>query len=281
MSILSDSILVESKSARDSQLLEIPNDRAAAIMDKAKAICFAAWEGVGITTTEQMGEFYEVEVEAVQKVVQRNRDELISDGLQILRGKKLKEVMDKLSITSQTVNLTVWTPRSGLRLGMLLQNSHVAQQVRTLLLNGVEAIGKQTQPPSSYDDRLLVKAKWLEENFGLKPGKESLDRAMKILDKEDAKAQRAAKALLADLPIRAKALLDAFRRGGHLTFNDITQWEGFPVVETRFDLVELEQRGLIERFVDDEGVTYYRASQTESTTIDQTPRLDRSVETAR
>ena len=104
---LSDEAFLESRSVRDQRLAEIPNEQAEDVLNRAKALLFAVWQGQGIATTEQMAEFYSVDTEAIQKVVQRNRDELSVDGLRVLRGKDLKDVMDIMSISSRTPNLTV------------------------------------------------------------------------------------------------------------------------------------------------------------------------------
>ena len=67
----------------------------------------------------------------VSKAAKRHRDEFQSDGLKVLRGEDLELVMDKLSITNKTRNLTIWNPRATLRLGYLLRDSEIAKAVRT------------------------------------------------------------------------------------------------------------------------------------------------------
>lgn len=140
-------VLVESKSARDSHLSAISHARAEEVLTKVKGLMFAVHQGTGLATTAQMAEFYEVDVEVVQKAIQRTRSELKADGLDTLRGNALKDVMDILSISPNCPNLTVWTPRAALRLGMVLRDSEVAEQVRTALLDMAEA----TPPPSDFE----------------------------------------------------------------------------------------------------------------------------------
>lgn len=135
MPAFSELILVESRSARDNQIAEIPDESIQSVLDKVKALHFAHCNGTGFATTEQMAEFYEVPVGTVQTVIKSNRDELSDDGLKTLRGKALKDVMSIIDITSKTPNLTVWTPCAALRLGMLLRDSVVAKQLRTYLLD--------------------------------------------------------------------------------------------------------------------------------------------------
>jgi hypothetical protein len=148
MNILSDSVLVESKSARDNQLTSLSHDRATEVLNKTKALFFALWQGVGLTISSQLAEFYETDVETVQKLCQRHRDEFEADGLRTLRGKEVKDVVDILSISSRTPNLTIWPPRAALRLGMLLRDSEVAKAIRTALLNAIESAAPTAQAPA-------------------------------------------------------------------------------------------------------------------------------------
>nr|MDJ0649736.1 hypothetical protein [Xenococcaceae cyanobacterium MO_188.B19] len=57
-----------------------------------------------------------------------------------IRGKALKDARDLWSLPSKTSQVTVWTPRSVLRAGMLMRDSEVAKAVRTSLLNAVEKV---------------------------------------------------------------------------------------------------------------------------------------------
>jgi phage antirepressor YoqD-like protein len=93
-------------------------------------------------TTDMVAEFYEVDREALLKVVQRNRDELDDDGFQII-GRS--EVMDKMSMTPDELGMPRTAPsmslfprRAVLRIGMLLRDSPVARKVRDYLLNTEE-----------------------------------------------------------------------------------------------------------------------------------------------
>ncbi len=139
MMILTESAYVESKSLRDNQVAELSHQRAEDILKKVKSLYFALWQGTGTTTTSALVDYYEVSGETIQKVIQRHRDELNSDGLKRIRGKALKDVVDILSISKRTPQLTIWTPRAALRLGMLLKDSEIAKAVRTSLLNAVES----------------------------------------------------------------------------------------------------------------------------------------------
>ena len=143
MTILSDSVLIESKSARDHQLSRVSHDRATEILNKLKALYFALWRGISSSTTGQMAAFYEVSTDAIESALRRHRDEFESDKLTTLKGKQLKDFKDA-SVTkaeaSKTSQLIIWTPRAALRLGMVLRESAIAKAVRTSLLDAVEQV---------------------------------------------------------------------------------------------------------------------------------------------
>ena len=140
MNILTESAYTESKTLRDCQIVDLSDEKVEEILVKIKSLYFTLWQGTGTTTTSALSEYYEVSVETIQKVIQRHREELKSDGLKSIRGKALKDVMDKLSISRKTPQLTIWTPRAALRLGMLLRDSAVAIAVRTSLLDMAQKV---------------------------------------------------------------------------------------------------------------------------------------------
>jgi len=45
MPILSDAVLVESRTARDDQLGDMPHQKAQTIIEKLKGLYFALWQG--------------------------------------------------------------------------------------------------------------------------------------------------------------------------------------------------------------------------------------------
>lgn len=140
---MSELILLESVSARNEKLTSLTQDASLDHLNKAKSLVMAVWQGVGIATTEQMANYYEVAVDTVKSVVKNNRDELVSDGLKVLRGKDLKDARSSINLASDASQVTIWTPRAALRLGMLLRDSEIAKQVRNLLLDLTELAPKQ------------------------------------------------------------------------------------------------------------------------------------------
>jgi hypothetical protein len=145
MMILSDSVLVESKSARDNQLARLSHESALEIINRAKGLLVALWQGTGVTTTEEIARYYEVESSVVRHASKQHRDELLSDGWREVKGKEELKVLRSIgcevfSLPEATTRVAIWTPRAALRLGMLLRNSAIAQAVRTSLLDAVEQV---------------------------------------------------------------------------------------------------------------------------------------------
>lgn len=124
---------------------------------------FAVWQGQGIATTGQIADFYEVPEDTVQTAIKTNRDEFESDGLKVLRGKDLKDVVSLFDTTSKAPRLTIWTPRAALRLGMLLRDSAIAKQIRTLLIEMVAQGGGQSS--SARELELQIELQKLKQRY--------------------------------------------------------------------------------------------------------------------
>lgn len=140
--------ILESKEIREklSQRIEV--------LDKVKELLFLP---IGkYATTELVAQYYEVNVETVKWQLNHNRDEFLSDGYKVWKRKELQDLDRELNLlskkgtfsivdkegneilTAPNTGLALWTPRSILRLGMLLRDSKIAKEVRTQLLNVTE-----------------------------------------------------------------------------------------------------------------------------------------------
>lgn len=111
-------------------------------------------------TIQQVANFYEVELKAVQMCVIRNSEEIYSDGVVMKKPQDFAKIAKSTSCllceVSKTANSTTYqiadnvtivipnrgircfSKRAVLRIGMLLRDSKIAQEVRTQLLNIVE-----------------------------------------------------------------------------------------------------------------------------------------------
>lgn len=136
-----DLILVESRTAREQYINQLN------ILDKVKKLVLLPDDVHA--TIDMWSDYYEVDADAVESHIRRNRDELESDGMRVLRGKGLTEFVSafetEANISKMARTLTVIPRRGGLRLGMLLEKSPVAKTVRTYLLDTEQENRKEFQ----------------------------------------------------------------------------------------------------------------------------------------
>jgi hypothetical protein len=151
-----EEVLMESPSARNLQLAQI-EERAEELLNKAKALHFDVWQGTGAATTEQVAEFYEVPLDTVKSVVKYHRSEFDDDGLKVLTGKELSSARLNFNLANKARNVTIWNPRSTLRLGYMLRDSAIAKAVRTTSLDFIEQAAHQA-PPKTQAEINLVQA---------------------------------------------------------------------------------------------------------------------------
>ncbi|WP_157349836.1 phage antirepressor KilAC domain-containing protein [Bacillus sp. EE-W1] len=117
---------------------------------------------MAMATTKQVAELYKVSRYLINKVIERNRDELTSDGLNY---QKYSEVAEK--VNGHDVNLLssgvsyrgayLFPKRAILRIGMLLRDSEVAREVRDQLLN-IEENATDQQRTKEIDHELELQA---------------------------------------------------------------------------------------------------------------------------
>lgn len=112
------------------------------VLDKVKELLLIP--GTEFATTQQVADFYEVNNEVVRKVMQKNRDELANDGVQILSGGRIKDflVNKGVKIINKRGNFeangikmnnslnTLFPPKAILKIGLLLQDSIIADKVK-------------------------------------------------------------------------------------------------------------------------------------------------------
>lgn len=116
------------------------------VLDKVKEVILLPYGEV--MTTRQVADYFEVDLETAKKSIQRNKTELEPNGMQTLDGEdllKFKSNFDKDTLSSTKMNkanrsLTVFTRRAILNLAMLLEESEIAKEIRTKLLDVVEDV---------------------------------------------------------------------------------------------------------------------------------------------
>ena len=138
------------------------------VLEKVKELLLIP--GTEFATTQQVADFYEVDNEAVQKVMQRNSDELLLDGMITLTGKETKEKLGSDNMSTQNFRgyfelngvkmnnraNTLFPRRAILRVGMLLRDSKVAKEVRTQLLNIEEKTTKEVKVQDINEEQKLA-----------------------------------------------------------------------------------------------------------------------------
>lgn len=155
--MMTEEILINNKEQREKLIQRID------VLEKVKTLLLIP--NTEFATVKQVAEFYEVDESVIQKLYQRNNDELIQDGV---CNKKSKDFLDWTKCPSQRGSVKmlfsngdiVVIPNSGtkvfprraiLRVGMLLRDSVIAKEVRTQLLN-IEGKTSNEAKSSSIDE---------------------------------------------------------------------------------------------------------------------------------
>lgn len=151
MSVEMATLATENEIIEDVELREELVNRVD-VLEKVKGLLLLP--AIGMATTQQVADFYEVGVEAINAIVIRHKDELLSDGYKLF---KKDEVLNKLNVQdehleklpSKTIvtftngstlfvvnrGVRLFPKRAILRVGMLLRDSEIAKEVRAQLLN--------------------------------------------------------------------------------------------------------------------------------------------------
>ena len=143
-----DENIIMTKEQRETMLERVE------VLQKVKALLLIP--KLFLATSQQVASFFEVELSAVQKCYQRNKEELDANGVltykaadieRLLgqdvqavdaRGKRIFCVGEDFYFEATYSGTKFFPPRAILNLAMLLPNSRVAQEVRNQLLNMTE-----------------------------------------------------------------------------------------------------------------------------------------------
>jgi len=113
---------------------EMMNDEKLEVLDKVKII--ATLKGIDLSTIEQVANYYEVTKQAIESLVLRNKDELESNGFKTFSYSELKSLnIQDECFKIPNRGLRLFNKRAILNVGMLLEESPIAKEVRTLLLD--------------------------------------------------------------------------------------------------------------------------------------------------
>lgn len=159
--------LLENKELREKLVVRVET------LEKVKELFLIP--GTEVATLNEIAEFYEVPTDTVKRVYQRHTAEINEDGIRVMSAKELTE--QKCSISrnisktqvktifnydnGRTVSIPnrgikVFPRRAILRIGMLLQDSEIAKEIRTQLLNIEEKATPQVKTADITEEQSLA-----------------------------------------------------------------------------------------------------------------------------
>ena len=137
--------------------------------------------------------FYDVDIRTIERYVSDNTKELLSNGYEIIKGKRLKEFINSIidvpdinvgNISAKTPQLAIFDFKSFLNIGMLLSESENARILRKLMLDIViDLINQKTGGGTKYinqRDKDFIGAYLQEENYRRLKGKYDEDEELKL-----------------------------------------------------------------------------------------------------
>lgn len=135
--------LVENKELRNQLIQKVE------VLNKVKELFLLP--KLNVMTVKQVADYYEVNIDTIQRVYQRNKKEIDEDGtvvktpkdfsneqyvqLKSGKGKIVFKITDNITLELPTRGIKCFSQRAILRIGMLLRDSKIAKEVRTQLLN--------------------------------------------------------------------------------------------------------------------------------------------------
>lgn len=150
-----ESKIITSESMVDNHDLRNELIARTEVLDKVKKLLLIP--EMNCMTIRQVADYYEVDIDTLKKCCKRNKDEIILDGVvtktprvfkDLLKGQDVPLVQNQTNLVIQIDDNTrleipnrgikCFSKRAVLRIGMLLRDSKIAQEIRTQLLNIVE-----------------------------------------------------------------------------------------------------------------------------------------------
>lgn len=150
-----ESKIITSESMVDNHDLRNELIARTEVLDKVKKLLLIP--EMNCMTIRQVADYYEVDIDTIKRCYQRNRTEIEGDGVANKTPKVFKDLLTEQNVplVQNRTNLVIqiddntrleipnrgikcFSKRAILRIGMLLRDSKIAQEVRTQLLNIVE-----------------------------------------------------------------------------------------------------------------------------------------------
>lgn len=160
---ITETNLVEKKELRERMAGRIE------VLDKVKELFLMP--KLDMLTTQQVADYYETSVETVSTCYKRNQKEIDTDGTalstpkflkvhfeptEILQGKTVFQIADGVTLEVPNRGIRMFSKRAILRIGMLLRDSKIAQEIRTQLLNTFEQTTDEQKTKDIDDEEKLI-----------------------------------------------------------------------------------------------------------------------------
>lgn len=110
-------------------------------------------------TTNQVAKYFEVDLRTVQRYLEKNEEEILYNGYKVFTGKDLeiakKTILYDTDVAKNTPSLGMFNFRAFLNLGMLLNDSQKAKDLRSMILDIVINV---------MNNRLGINRKFINQN---------------------------------------------------------------------------------------------------------------------
>lgn len=134
------------------------------------------WNEKIYITREMTAKYFDVDYRTISRYIEQYNDELVSNGYEVLRGKKLKSFIEcsensgkDINVPTKTTVLGVFDFKAFLNIAMLLSESEKARALRQLMLDIViDIINKKTGGGTKYinqRDKDFVFSSLQEDNY--------------------------------------------------------------------------------------------------------------------
>lgn len=156
------------------------NELAVSEIQKTSKIDCIIFENKLYLTKSMVASFFDVDIRTIERYVSDNATELLSNGYEIIKGKRLKEFIKVLNdfdvpdinvgnISAKTPQLAIFDFKAFLNIAMLLSESENARILRKLMLDIViDLINQKTGGGTKYinqRDKDFIGAYLQEENY--------------------------------------------------------------------------------------------------------------------
>ena len=156
------------------------NELAVNEIQKQTGIQGILYEGRLRFTKSMVATYFDVEVRTIERYVSDNSDEIMSNGYEILKGKKLKDFMNCVleqdvpdinvgNISNRTPQIAILDFKAFLNVAMLLAESENAKVLRQIMLDIViDFVNQRTGGSTKYinqRDQNFISAFLQEENY--------------------------------------------------------------------------------------------------------------------